>query len=362
MSRCLVKAPRISRIVKGHILWIRNEDAEPKCLPCKSLSVESFVTNSHRLRGLHRWFHDVNLRRACVPLPKVNGACTVQLATSPVHGGVSRLPVDLHNCRPWFCTVNTRKVIINKSLITIGLVANISSKVQYQYMVFSRVFRQLLELQSKIEHWKLPRCIFGVSPGDVAQAGLRGAAKHLSEHPNVTPRNAKKNAEAETNSIDLVVLEFQVVHKDQSMAHFPAKVAGENLMHKKVLARWNFRVLRHTGKTFSSSPTTRTFTSTQWTREKASQVLVNCIGLLIVNQICLAKSYLFINLNEQWFQYIPMMYLKKVNPKKSKFATNPWPWQRSTCTSEFSSTRCHQKERLDPSGKSAIWGLFETQK
>jgi len=25
-----------------------------------------------------------------------------------------------------------------------------------------------------------------------------------------------------TNSIDLVVLEFQVVHKDQSMAHFPA--------------------------------------------------------------------------------------------------------------------------------------------
>lgn len=192
MSRCLVKAPRISRIVKGHILWIRNEDAEPKCLPCKSLSVESFLTNSHRLRGLHRWFHDVNLRRACVPLPKVNGACTVQLATSPVHGGVSRLPVDLHNCRPWFCTVNTRKVIINKSLITIGLVANISSKVQYQYMVFSRVFRQLLELQSKIEHWKLPRCIFGVSPGDVAQAGLRGAAKHLSEHPNVTPRNAKK--------------------------------------------------------------------------------------------------------------------------------------------------------------------------
>ena len=108
MSRWLVKAPRISRIVKGHILWIRNEDAEPKCLPCKSLSVESFVTNSHRLRGLHRWFHDVNLRRACVPLPKVNGACTVQLATSPVHGGVSRLPVDLHNCRPWFCTVNSK--------------------------------------------------------------------------------------------------------------------------------------------------------------------------------------------------------------------------------------------------------------
>lgn len=177
-----------------------------------------------------------------------------------------------------------------------------------------QVFRQLLELQSKIELWKLPRCIFGVSPGDVAQAGLRGAAKHLSEHPNVTPRNAKKKNEAETNSIDLVVLEFQVVHKDQSMAHFPAKVAGENLMHKKVLA-WNFRVLRHTGKTFSSSPTTRTFTSTQWTREKASQVL---------DQICLAKSYLFINLNDQWFQYIPMMYLKKVNPKKSKFTTNPW--------------------------------------
>ena len=29
---------------------------------------------------------------ACVPLPKVSGACTVQLATSPGHKGSSRLP------------------------------------------------------------------------------------------------------------------------------------------------------------------------------------------------------------------------------------------------------------------------------
>ena len=230
-------------------------------------------------------------------------------------------------------------------------------------MVFSRVFRQLLELQSKIEHWKLPRCIFGVSPGDVAQAGLRGAAKHLSEHPNVTPRNAKKKCRG-----------WNKLHRPggtgipgcpQGPVNGTFSCKGGRRKSYALLARWNFRVLRHTGKTFSSSPTTRTFTSTQWTREKASQVLVDCIGVLIVNQICLAKSYLFINLNDQWFQYIPIYsndVSQKGKSKKSKFTTNPWPWQRSTCTSEFSSTRCHQKERLDPSGKSAIWGLFETQK
>ena len=183
-------------------------------------------------------------------------------------------------------------------------------------MVFSRVFRQLLELQSKIEHWKLPRCIFGVSPGDVAQAGLRGAAKHLSEHPDVTPRNAKKKYRG-----------WNKLHRPggtgipgcpQGPVNGTFSCKGGRRKSYALLARWNFRVLRHTGKTLSSSPTTRTFTSTQWTREKASQVLVDCTGLLIVNQICLAKSYLFINLNDQWFQYIPI-YSNDVSQKgKSK--------------------------------------------
>ncbi len=96
-------------------------------------------------------------------------------------------------------------------------------------MVFSCVFRQLLELQtSKIEHWKSPRWMFGVHqcsskfhlemlPKQVCVVLLNTLA-----FPCDSPLHSRI-AEAKTDSIDLVVLELQVVHKDQSMAHFPAK-------------------------------------------------------------------------------------------------------------------------------------------